>query len=428
MTAKNQPATTAIGPSGCPVLHGFDPLSPAQVEDPGPLTAVARREAPVFFDPDLDMYVVTRHEDVVSILHDYSLFAGLPMTAYEPPAAVAELLPAGFIGRQPGMLAWLDPDEHGRVRKLSQKAFTRRAAAAKEDEIRATFEDTLAGFLADGEADLATAFARKVPMRVVCATLGIDTANETDLHRWVADTMRMMGDPNLDEPALIELAHSQAEFEAFVQKLIDERRASPLPEGDLLSDLLRWQGEENERRLDDNEIFATVVLSITAGGDTSVNLISQLTRRLLIEGDLWDRCKDDTVLLEACVEEELRICNVGRLALRRATRDAVIGGIKIPAGSIVGLHLWSTGHDEEVFERPEEFDPERGGLDRHLGFGRGVKFCMGAPLARLETRVALEVLLERLPNPRLMPGHELEHEPSIAIPSVKSGLLVAWDA
>jgi cytochrome P450 len=104
-----------------------------------------------------------------------------------------------------------------------------------------------------------------------------------------------------------------------------------------------------------------------------------------------------------------------------------LGGVEIRAGSLIAIHLWSTGRDEAVFENPERFDPQRSHLDKHLGFGRGTRFCMGAPLARLETRVAIECLMERLPSLRLVPGHAIRREVSIAIPSLLEGLVVAWD-
>jgi cytochrome P450 len=420
---------TRSGPAGCPVVHGFNPMDPAQIDDPGPLTRIARHEAPVFFSPEFGMYVVTRHEDVARIMGDMRLFAGLSLTEFEPPQQVAHVVPNGFLGRQPGMLAWSDPDQHARVRKLAQKAFTRGAALKNEPRIRELFMATIDEFIGDGTVDLLPAFARRCPMRVMIAILGIDPSVEDRLHRWTRDTMRLMGDPTLDEQALVELAHSQADFEGFVNELIDERRRSPRPEGDLISDLLRSQDDDAGPSLNDSEIFATVALSIVAGGDTSVNLIGQLVHRML--GDdraLWLQVQDDPSSLEQIIEEELRCAHVGRIAFRRPTQDVELGGVEIPAGSLIGIHLWSTGHDEAVFEDADRFDPGRQHLERHLGFGRGARFCMGAPLARLETRVAIECLQQRMPSLRLVPGHGIRREISIAIPSLLDGLVVAWDA
>jgi cytochrome P450 len=221
------------GPGGCPVLHGFDPMDREQIDDPGPLTAIARRDAPVFFSPEFGCYVVTRHDDVARIMGDMRLFRGLSLTEQEVPARARDALPKGFLGRRAGMLAWSDPDEHSRIRKLAQRAFTRKAAQANEPRIRALFDATVDEFVADGQADLVPVFARRCPMRVMIAILGIDQAVENRLHRWTRETMRLMGDPTLDDDALVELAHGQGEFEAFVTELIAERRSAPRPEGDL---------------------------------------------------------------------------------------------------------------------------------------------------------------------------------------------------
>ena len=416
------------GPGGCPVLHGFNPMDPTQIDDPGPLMAIARRDAPVFFSPEFGCYVVARHEDVTRIMSDMRLFAGLTLTELEVPEQARDVLPQGFLGRRAGMLAWTDPDEHARIRKLAQRAFTRKAALANEARIRQLFDATVDEFVAEGQADLLPVFARRCPMRVMCAILGIDPSVEDDLHLWTRDTMRLMGDPTLKEEALVELAYRQRDFERFVNDLISDRRAAPRPEGDLISDLLRSQDDEGGRSLNDEEIFATIALSIVAGGDTSVNLIGQLVARLLDGGGaLWRELDADRSRLDLVIEEELRHSHVGRLAFRRPAADVEIGGVHIPAGSLIAIHLWSTGRDEAVFEEPDRFDPDRPYLERHLGFGRGARFCMGAPLARLETRIAIEVLMDRLRNPRLVPGHDLRRELSIAIPSLLDGLVVAWD-
>jgi cytochrome P450 len=321
---------TQTGPGGCPVLHGFNPMDRTQIDDPGQRTAIARREAPVFFSPAFGCYVVTRHEDVARIMGDMRLFAGLSLTEQQVPSRAADVLPQGFLGRRAGMLAWNDPDEHARIRKLAQRAFTRKAALANEQRIRELFDATVDEFAGEGRADLLPVFARRCPMRVMIAILGIDPAVEDRLHTWTRDTMRLMGDPTLDEDALVELAHRQADFEAFVNELIAERRAAPRAEGDLISDLLRSQDDEGGRGLDDEEVFATVALSIVAGGDTSVNLIGQLVARMLDgEGELWREIAADRSRLDLVLEEELRHSHVGRLAFRR------------PTASIPGARTWS---------------------------------------------------------------------------------------
>ena len=155
----------------------------------------------MFFSPAFGCYVVTRHEDVARIMGDMRLFAGLSLTEQQVPSRAADVLPQGFLGRRAGMLAWNDPDEHARIRKLAQRAFTRKAALANEQRIRELFDATVDEFAGEGRADLLPVFARRCPMRVMIAILGIDPAVEHRLHTWTRDTMRLMGDPTLDEDA-----------------------------------------------------------------------------------------------------------------------------------------------------------------------------------------------------------------------------------
>jgi cytochrome P450 len=170
-----------------------------------------------------------------------------------------------------------------------------------------------------------------------------------------------------------------------------------------------------------------VVGTIFAASDTAATAIGHAVHSLLAERALWERVRDNRALTEAVVEETLRLRDPSRAARRTATRDCEIGGVPIPAGSAVYVHLWSAGHDEDVFEDPESFVIGRPNVRQHLTFGLGPHVCPGAPLARLEMRVALECLLDRLPSLRLVEGHELRYARSRAIPSLLSGLVVAWD-
>ena len=352
MTELSDVEIARSGPGGCPVLHDFRPLEPEQVEDPGPLLAVARREAPVFFAPEFDMYVVTRHEDARRVLAEYGTFVGIGLSEHEVPERARDVLPEGFLPHQPGMKAWGDPEQHVRMRKLAQKAFTRSAALSKAPRMRELFDSIIDEFVAEGRADLVPAYARRVPMQVVIAILGLDPSLEPKLHDWVADFMRLMGNPNLDQATLVELAHRQAEFYRWAEDLIQDRRRSPTDDGDLISDLIAARDDEGAPKLSDNEIFAIVLIAIIGGGDTSVILIGQIVRRALEDGGaLWQRFLIDPDAIDRAIEEELRHSFIGRIISRRTTREVELGGITIPAGALVGLHL--------LVERPR-----RGGLRR----------------------------------------------------------------
>jgi cytochrome P450 len=434
MTGTDAPAAaeqslriTHDGPGGCPVLHGFDPLEPAQIADPAAVTAFSRREAPVFFSPSLGAYIVTTYAHAVKVVTDWKAFGRAPFIDREMPEELRELLPDGFVTAS--ITNWNDPANHTRLRKLAQVPFVRQNARDAAELCRRVADETVAEFRSAGVADLIPAFARKVPMRVILAILGLDTARELELHRWVVGVMRLMGDPTVTDADMVELGRDQAAFRRFTLDAIEERRRNPRGEGDFLTDLITATSDDGGPSLSDDEIFAAVLLSILAGGDTTVNLIAQLVTRML-EGDreLWRQAEVDRSLLDGLIDEELRYDHVGRLVYRMCTVASEIGGVSIPAGAVVAVHLWSTGRDDAMFESAETFDPRRRDATRHLGFGRGAYSCMGSALARVETRHAIEALLDGLPNARLVPGHEVRRMFSTAIQSVLDGLVVAWDA
>ena len=432
METSNAPATepsltiTHDGPGGCPVLHGFEPLEPAQIADPAAVTAFSRREVPVFFSPALGAYIVTSYAHAVKVVTDWKAFGRAPFIDREMPEELRDVLPEGFVTA--AITNWNDPANHTRLRKLAQVPFVRQNARDAAELCRRVADETIEEFRSAGEADLIPAFARKVPMRLILAILGLDRAREHDLHRWVVGVMRMMGDPTVTDGDMVAMGRDQADFRRFTLDAIAERRRNPRGEGDFLTDLITATGDDGEPSLSDDEIFAAVLLSIIAGGDTTVNLIAQLVTRMLDRGGaLWREADADRTLIDGMIEEELRYDHVGRLVYRTCNVATVIGGVAIPAGAVVAVHLWSTGRDEAVFESAEVFDPRRPDVARHLGFGRGAYSCMGSALARVETRQAIEALLDGLPNARKVPGHEVRRVFSTAIQSVLDGLVVAWD-
>jgi cytochrome P450 len=417
---------TSDGPGGCPVLHGFEPFEPAQVKDPSAVMAFARREAPVFFHPGLGAYIVTKHADVARVFVDQKTFTQLPFINRPVPEELRELLPDGFV--TDAIAPFQDPARHPRVRKLAQVPFVRQNALAAADLCRRVADETIAEFRASGEADLIPAYARRIPMRLMLSILGIDVSHEDDLHRWVAGCMRVFGDPTMTDAEVVELGRDQAEFGRFALSVIDERRRDPRGQGDFLTDLVTATAD-GEKGLSDFEVFGVVLLSLIAGGDTTANLIAQLIMRMLEDdGALWRAADADRDVIDTMIEEELRYNNVGRMTLRKVLTDTEIDGVPIPEGSMVAMHVWSTGRDESVWQDPDQFDPRRADANKHLAFGKGRHSCMGAMLARVEARQSIEALLDQLPNARLVPGHEVQRAWGIAVQSVLSGLVVAWDA
>lgn len=427
-----QPTSLLIeptGPRGCPVVHGLNPLDPQVVMNPGDYTALARAEAPVFFVPELNLYMVTSYDDVVRVTSDWKTF---PMPPFGPqlrvPDEVAHRLPDGFAWQRPGFMPMLVPPEHSRVRKLAQKAFTRTAALAKEQEIRELCHSFVDRFFQAGRADLITEYASQIPVRVIATMLGVDLSEAPRMYQWAQDVLRVIGDPTLSGLDVVDIANRHADFEEWCHALIEERRGSPRGAGDMVSNLLSAQSDDGSPRLSEMEIFSIIVVAVFGGSDTSAGAVVQLVHRML-SGDrsIYHDVLADRTMIPRLLEEELRFDDVGHSIFRITATEVELGGVSIPAGSVLALHTWSTGHDRSAFEDPEHYAPDRPDLGGHLGWGRGIHFCLGAPLAKVEVAVALETLLERLPNMRLVDGFEMVRMPSIAIPSWREGLVVAWD-
>jgi cytochrome P450 len=418
----------ATGPRGCPVIHGLNPLDPALVRDPGGYTALARAEAPVFFVPEMHAYMVTKYADVARVTSDWKTFRMPPLGAHQVPPEVADRLTDGFIHQRAGFAPALQPPEHGRVRKLAQKAFTRSTALATAPRIRALCNSYVDRIIDAGQADLLTEYAKEIPVRVIATILGVDLSEAPRMYQWAQDILRLLGDHGVSGQELVDIANRHADLEEWGRALIAGRRANPRGETDLISNLLRARSDDDTPRLSDLDILSIIVAAIFGGSDTSAGAIAQVVHRML-EGDrqLYHEALADRSLVPNLLEEELRFHDVGISIFRMATVDTELSGIPIPAGSVLALHTWSTGHDEDVFDDPERFDARRADLDRHLGWGRGIHFCLGAPLAKVEVATAVEVLLDRLPNMRLVDGHEIQRTVSVAIPSLTEGLVVAWD-
>jgi cytochrome P450 len=412
-----------------PELPGFDPLDYEQVVDPTNATARARRRAPAIYMAAYDAWMVTRHEDCVRVLRDPQTFSSRDViTLPAVPSELRDRFPKGF-ALETGVAA-LDPPEHSRLRKVIQPPFTARRSGEWEGRIRA-LADAIVDELVDEHggsrtADLVPAFCHKLPVGVIAMMLGAPLADAPKLHAWTLDLVSLFGNPLLGHDEMLRIAVGQVEFEEYSAALVEQRRRAPV-EGDFVTSLIAAVSDGGEPVLSDQEILGIVVGTIFAASDTAATAIGHVVHSLLAERALWERVRDDRALTEAAVEETLRLRDPSRAARRTATRDCEIGGVPIPEGSAVYVHLWSAGHDEAVFDDPESFVIGRGNVREHLTFGLGPHVCPGAPLARLEMRVSLECLLDRLPSLRLVEGHELRYARSRAIPSLLSGLVVAWD-
>jgi len=385
-----------------------------------------REESPVHLQPGLDgetpIWFVTRYDDVVTVLTDNERFvvdAKLALTEDEL-RAMDEASPLPNDGRVNTNLLTMDGEDHRRVRQLVAKAFTPRMVERLRPRIEEIADDLVDRVAAEGRMELVDDFAFPLPIIVIAELLGIPAENR--------DRFRVWSNSFLLPPLTVELREQilrhTDEFVAYLDVLFAERRAEP--SDDLVSALV--QAEEHGDRLSENELYSMAVLLIVAGHETTVSLITNAVLALLGQPDELERLQADPSLMRNAVEELLRYDSpVERTIARWVTEDTQLGGQSIARGDLVIAVVGSANRDDAQFPDADVLDLGRT-ANRHVGFGRGPHFCLGAPLARLETEIALETLLRRLPNLRLAIAEvDLYWRPIPLFRSLAS-LPVAWDA
>jgi cytochrome P450 len=325
-------------------------------------------------------------------------------------------------------LVTIDPPVHTRVRKLAQKAFTSRQAGMHADALRSLAHALIDEFVAAGRVDLAAVYCSQIPIRAIAPILGVSMGDAARLREWgITTQMMIVNGGHLTEAELLEQGRAPIALDRYVRALIDDRRARPRDERDLVTNLIYAEGDDGERVLDDTEIVGVVTVAINGSSDTAATTMGHCIHSLLVDRSRWEELRADPSLVEYAIEETLRTRGPARTLRRDTTREVVLGGVRIPAGARLAVHVGSGSRDATVFPDPETFDLHRDNVRQHLGFGRWTHFCLGAPLARVVLQTAMETLIERLPSLRLVPGHKLEYIPSYAIHVLTGGLVAEWD-
>lgn len=387
----------------------FDPLSPEQLADPYPVYSRVRSEHPVLYSDRFDLWIVTRYEDVLSVVRDHETFSSrdaVRSSVEPPPPAVARELERGF----PEAPTLTDSDEpyHRRLRDLVSEAFTHKRVAEMEPQIRRRSSALLDELAPAGEGDLIESFAAPLPLTVVGDLLGVPDADLPELHTRAYNWLRLLQatDPVED---MVRYARAFVALQHYFYDALLERRDRP--RDDLMTALLEARTEaedpltiEEAMRVPQNLIVAGHVTVTRAIGNAIVFLLEHPGHLAELAGT------SDSKLISSAVEELLRLESPAQGLFRVATRDAEVGGVAIPKGARLMVHYGAANRDESMFESPDSYDPYRAGLMRHMAFGKGIHVCIGAPLARLELQVALPMLLERLPGLRLDPSRPPERD------------------
>jgi len=346
--------------------------------------------------PESTLHVLSSFADCDEVLrHPDSCSDRLKSTAAQQAIAAGEQ-PRPF--GTPGFL-FLDPPDHTRLRKLVSKAFSPKVVKGLAPDITGLVDDLLDNVEETGQFDVIEGLAHPLPVAVICRLLGVPIEDEPEFS--AASTLLAQGlDPFVTfsgETQVLE-ARMQAGLwlRGYLRELLERRRSQPAD--DLMSALISV--EESGDQLTEEEIVATCNLLLIAGHETTVNLIANGILAMLRNREYWTALSADPDRASAIIEETLRYDPPVQLASRVAGADMEIGSIRVPKGDIMMVLLAAAHRDPAIAERPDEFDPTRGSI-RHLAFGHGPHFCLGAPLARMEAAVALSAVTKRFPDARL---------------------------
>lgn len=362
----------------------FNPFDPETRRDPGPIYARARREHPVYRHPGLPIVSVFRYADAQAILRDPETWS----SQFPPPPGVdPERLPP------PSMLGQ-DPPNHTRLRSLVSQAFTPRMIRRLEPRLHAIADELMTTALAQGEVDFVQAMTYPLPVIVIAEIIGVPAEERPQFKAWSDIAVAGLGTGLFAPPDMARLEQVQAvlrEMGAYFTSLADARRLAPRE--DLLSGLVRAEVEGS--RLSHAEMITMLVLLLVAGNETTTTLIGNAVLELLDHPDALARLRAEPELLPTAIEEVLRFSSPVQLDPRRATRRVELGGEVIEPDQIVVSWLGSANRDEEIFPDAERFDITRAD-NRHMAFGFGPHYCLGANLARLELQEIFRGITTRL--------------------------------
>jgi cytochrome P450 len=371
--------------------------SPEFVANPYPTYARLRRDLPVCWDETIGYWIISRHENVHLLLRDRRWSSdqlGELMGRLSPPEQ-ADATPLREV--LTNRLVFTDDPAHHRLRGLMQLAFTPRRVERMRPTIRAIADELIDDIRATGRADLTADFADPLPARVTADLLGLPPGDRTRLKGWTDDIYAFLAfsPVPIGERARRGTA-SAVQLRAYLADLFADRRRQP--GDDLLSGMLAV--EEQGDRLSQTELFSNVVGLINASHETTTNLIGNTVLALLRHPDQWRQVTANPGLVPAAVEEGLRYDSPIQMVPRRAAEDVTVGGVTVPRGDRAVVVLGSANRDPAAFADPDRFDAARAG-GRHVAFGGGPHYCLGAALGRLEAEVAIAAICERLPNLRL---------------------------
>lgn len=379
----------------------FNPLDTSLLDDPFDIWAELRATAPVTeFAPNF--FYIARYEDSLDVFRNFRAFSNdwLPVS--------------GMFGaedpEQEKTVQEMDPPRHGPVRRLYLTALAPGKVAAAGPRIAELCHEVVGAAAAKPTADLMEDVAIPVPSKVIMHMLGIPESDQTFVRPWIdaiiegANPTSMIGGGGM---GFDQVRQYLAEFNAYIDGLIAQRKGLEDGPDDLITRMLRHTDEEGHT-FTDLEIRTQVRFAIMAGNETTTHLIGNLLYFLARDPALLERVRAERALVPVLIEEMMRHHAPVQVMFRKCVADTVVAGVTIPAGAQVAIGIGSANRDEKIYEHADVLDLDRGECPAHLGFGSGAHLCVGAPLARLEAQHTVEAVLDLVPAMELAPGFAYE--------------------
>ena len=402
-------------------ISTFNPFDPSTQQCPFPHYAQMREEAPVHPVPGLGVHLVTKHDLVMQVLRDpqtySSMFggAGMPLSSADR-EKFAEVMAAGY-PRVPTMLTADQPD-HTRYRRLVARAFHPKVIAEMEPVIRQITVELIESWIDKGRIEFVKEFGVPLPVRVIAKALNVPDDRLADFKRWSDDSIAGIG-TNITLEQRLQAEYGVNEFQHYFAEQIELRRTNP--QDDILTNLLNASIDDDDpevtdkRQLDMPEMLSIIQQLLVAGNETTTKSLTEMVRLLAENPEEWAALKADPSRAEKVFEETLRLSTPTQGMWRILTKDAELGGVQLTKGQRIIIVFASANRDEALYDNPDEFDPMRDHLRDNLAFGKGIHFCLGANLSRLEGKVAAEELSKRIDTITLSESNKYQYFPSFML-------------
>lgn len=385
----------------------FNYSDPEVLSNPYAFYEAIRNAGRVYREPKSGAYFITRYEDVEHAFQHPEMFSSQRRGILKSNDPEIEAIQAKGFPHSVSLTA-IDPPEHSRFRSLANKAFTPRRFADMEPRIRQHTNGLVDKFIGRGKADLYKEFALPLPLMVIADVLGLDHADIPNLKKWsdaFTDQIAAQSNP-LPRKRLLECHQAVADMQLYLSDVIKKREVSP---GDDAISALLAANKVAPVPASHAELVDMLRIFVVGGNETTIGTIGTMMYRLLEKPEHYQRLLQDRSLIDHVIEESLRFESPAQWILRTTQKEVELGGTKIPAGASVCLMIGSANRDERKFGADAcQFKVDRPKNSGHIAFGKGPHFCAGAPLSRLEIKVALETLLDRLKDLRLAPGNPVD--------------------